>query len=74
MPAEITGLDAYAVLYRDPVRWMNEAWGDYLASQLCWPTTQTAQAFGKLVAWWAGIATARPGRSIFAGHEATKAK
>jgi len=71
MPPGITGLDAYAVLYCDPVRWMNEAWVDYLAPQLYWPTTQTAQAFGKLLTWWAGIA--KPGRSIFVGHDATKA-
>jgi uncharacterized lipoprotein YddW (UPF0748 family) len=70
-PAGITGLDAYATLYCDPVKWMNEGWVDYLAPQLYWPTTQTAQAFGKLVTWWSGITT--PGRSIFVGHEATKA-
>lgn len=70
-PPGITGLDAYATLYCDPVRWMDEGWVDYLAPQLYWPTTQTAQAFGKLVAWWAGIAM--PGRSIFVGHDATKA-
>jgi uncharacterized lipoprotein YddW (UPF0748 family) len=70
-PPGITGLDAYATLYCDPVRWMNESWVDYLAPQLYWPTTQTAQAFGKLITWWASIA--KPGRSIFVGHEATKA-
>ncbi len=70
-PPGITGLDAYATLYCDPVRWMDEGWVDYLAPQLYWPTTQTAQAFGKLVAWWAGIT--KPGRSIFVGHDATKA-
>jgi uncharacterized lipoprotein YddW (UPF0748 family) len=71
IPAGITGLDAYATLYCDPVRWMDEGWVDYLAPQLYWPTTQAAQAFGKLVAWWAGIA--KSGRSIFVGHDATKA-
>ncbi|MDF2694495.1 MAG: hypothetical protein K0S65_2878, partial [Labilithrix sp.] len=65
------GLDAWATLYCDPVRWMDEGWVDYLAPQLYWPSTQTAQAFGKLASWWAGIA--KPGRSIFVGHEATKA-
>ncbi|MBX3222966.1 MAG: family 10 glycosylhydrolase [Labilithrix sp.] len=70
-PPGITGLDAYATLYCDPVRWMDEAWVDYLAPQLYWPTTQTAQAFGELATWWAGIAKA--GRSIFVGHDATKA-
>ncbi len=70
-PPGITGLDAYGTLYCDPIKWMDEGWVDYLAPQLYWPTTQTAQAFGTLIAWWAGIAKA--GRSVFVGHEATKA-
>jgi uncharacterized lipoprotein YddW (UPF0748 family) len=70
-PPGIKGLDAYATLYCDPVRWMNEGWVDYLAPQLYWPTTQTAQAFGKLLDWWAGIS--KDGRWIFVGHDATKA-
>lgn len=69
-PAGITGLDAYATLYCDPLKWMDEGWVDYLAPQLYWPTTKTAQAYGILVAWWASIA--KGGRSIFVGHDATK--
>ncbi|MDF2692416.1 MAG: putative glycoside hydrolase, partial [Labilithrix sp.] len=34
IPAGITGLDAWATLYCDPVRWMDEGWVDYLAPQL----------------------------------------
>src|SRR5688500_20290591 len=34
------------------------------------PTTRTAQAFGKLVAWWGTLAEG--GRSVFVGHDATK--
>jgi len=66
MPAGISGLDAYNAIYCDPVRWMREGWVDYLAPQLYWPSTQTAQAYGALIAWWAGITTG--GRSIFAGN------
>ena len=71
-PAGITGLDAYATIYCDPVRWMTEGWVDYLAPQLYWPTTQTAQAFGKLITWWADLSAGTP-RSIFVGHDATRA-
>jgi uncharacterized lipoprotein YddW (UPF0748 family) len=71
IPEGITGLDAWAELYCDPVHWMNESWVDYLVPQLYWPTTQTAQAFGKLVGWWASIS--KGGRPIFVGHDATKA-
>jgi uncharacterized lipoprotein YddW (UPF0748 family) len=66
MPTGISGLDAYNAIYCDPVRWMREGWVDYLAPQLYWPSTQTAQAYGTLIAWWAGLATG--GRSVFAGN------
>jgi uncharacterized lipoprotein YddW (UPF0748 family) len=69
-PPGITGLDAYASLYCDPVKWMKERWVDYLAPQLYWPTTSTGQAFDKLVAWWGSLP--QPGQSIFVGHDATK--
>lgn len=49
---------------------MKEGWVDYVAPQLYWPTTREAQAFGKLVAWWATLAEG--GRSVFVGHDATK--
>lgn len=69
-PPGITGLDAYMVLYCDPVKWMKQGWVDYLAPQLYWPTTRTAQAFDKLVAWWGTLPG--PGQSIFVGQDATK--
>ena len=69
-PAGISGLDAYATIYCDAPKWMAEGWVDYLAPQLYWPTTQAAQAFGKLLDWWATKSTG--GRHIFAGHDLTK--
>lgn len=69
-PPGITGLDAYATLYCDPVKWMREGWVDYLAPQLYWTTTDAGQEFGKLVAWWATLPTG--GRSVFVGHDVTK--
>jgi len=69
-PPGIVGLDAYAVLYCDAPRWMHEGWVDYLAPQLYWPTTRTAQAYGKLVTWWSDLA--EDGRSIVIGHDLTK--
>jgi uncharacterized lipoprotein YddW (UPF0748 family) len=71
IPEGITGLDAYAVLSADAPKWIAEGWVDYLAPQLYWPTTQKAQAFGALATWWGALA--RDGRSIFIGHDATRA-
>jgi uncharacterized lipoprotein YddW (UPF0748 family) len=67
MPEGITGLDAYATLYSDPLVWLREGWVDYLAPQLYWPTTQSAQAYGALLAWWADRAHEH-GRYLFAGN------
>ena len=66
MPPGITGLDQYAEIYADPLLWMEEGWVDYLAPQLYWPTTQTAQAYEPLLEWWASMTT--QGRYIFAGN------
>lgn len=65
-PEGISGLDQYQSLYADPVLWKAEGWVDYLAPQLYWPSSQSAQAFGPLVQWWADLPQA--GRHTFSGH------
>lgn len=64
-PEGITGLDAYAAIYADPVRWSEEGWVDYLAPQLYWPSTQTRQAFSPLIDWWSDLGQGR--HHTFAG-------
>lgn len=66
MPPGITGLDQYAEIFADPLLWMDEGWVDYLAPQLYWPTTQTAQAYEPLLEWWASMTS--EGRYVFAGN------
>jgi len=56
MPEGITGLDQYTAIFADPPLWLAEGWVDYLAPQLYWPSTQTAQAYQPLVEWWANLA------------------
>jgi hypothetical protein len=41
-------------------------WVDYLAPQLYWRTTQTQQAFGTLLPWWASLPDG-DGRFVLAG-------
>ncbi len=65
-PSGIVGLDAFTSIYCDAPTWMRRGWVDYLAPQLYWPSTQTAQAYGPLVRWWAS--TTSDGRSIFGGN------
>ncbi|HEY8427983.1 MAG TPA: family 10 glycosylhydrolase, partial [Sandaracinaceae bacterium] len=71
MPPGIVGLDAYATIYCDAPRWIEEGWVDDLAPQLYWPSTQTAQAFGALIEWWAQRPR-DPARSIVAGMNLTR--
>jgi uncharacterized lipoprotein YddW (UPF0748 family) len=53
-PASIkAGVDQYAELYADPVKWLANGWCDYLTPQLYWPIAQTAQSYPVLLRWWA---------------------
>ncbi len=70
MPEGITGLDQYAAIFADPVRWMEEGWVDYIAPQLYWPSTRTAQAYAPLAAWWADLA--HDGHLVFVGNYLSK--
>ena len=51
VPQGIVGLDAYNVLYADPLTWMAEETVDYLAPQLYW-AFGSGQDFGLLADWW----------------------
>lgn len=70
IPEGITGLDAYATIYCDPLRWVSEGWVDYVVPQLYWPTTQTAQAYGTLLPWWAQTCSTKSW--VFAGNSLSK--
>lgn len=51
-PAQIQGLDAYAVLYADALKWLQQGWVDYLAPQLYWRIDPPAQSYPTLLNWW----------------------
>jgi uncharacterized lipoprotein YddW (UPF0748 family) len=51
-PPQIKGLDAYATLYADSRKWLQEGWCDYLAPQLYWKIEQPGQSFAVLLIWW----------------------
>jgi uncharacterized lipoprotein YddW (UPF0748 family) len=50
-PAGIVGLDAYNVIYSDPLTWIIEESVDYLVPQLYWPIGG-GQGFAALADWW----------------------
>lgn len=66
IPEGTTGFDPYAGLYADALLWIQEGWLDYCAPQLYWPSTQTAQAYGTLMGWWAAQPT--QGQHTFGGN------
>ena len=51
-PPQIQGFDAYAELYADSRKWLQEGWCDYFTPQLYWPVGQTAQDYPTLQNWW----------------------
>ncbi len=65
-PPGITGLNAYDVIYCDPLEWLKEGMVDYINPQLYWPTGGN-QDFGKLLPWWADWAI-QYNRDVYAGH------
>jgi uncharacterized lipoprotein YddW (UPF0748 family) len=52
-PAGVNGLDAYASIYADSRKWLNEGWVDYFAPQLYWSIAASQQSFPALLDWWA---------------------
>jgi uncharacterized lipoprotein YddW (UPF0748 family) len=51
-PNGVAGLDAYATIYADSRKWLEQGWVDYLAPQLYWSITAPQQSFPALLDWW----------------------
>ena len=64
-PPGITGLDAYASIYADSRKWLQQGWVDYLAPQLYWAINSTGQSFPLLLDWW--LAQSTMGRHVWPG-------
>lgn len=61
----ITGFNAYAELYADAKKWLQDGTADYLAPQLYWETARQGQSFPVLLNWWKSQNT--KGRHIWPG-------
>ena len=64
VPQGITGLDAYNVIFADPVAWLEAETIDYIVPQLYWPFGG-GQDYGTLATWWESV---RNGRQFYPGH------
>jgi uncharacterized lipoprotein YddW (UPF0748 family) len=47
------GVDQYADLYADALKWYRKGWCDYYTPQLYWPIKQTPQSYPVLLKYWA---------------------
>lgn len=61
----ISGFNAYAELYADARKWLQDGTVDYLAPQLYWETARKGQSFPVLLEWWKSQNTKR--RHIWPG-------
>ncbi len=66
IPAGTYGLDAYDVLYADPMAWLNDGSIDYLTPQLYWKIGG-GQDYKKLLPWW-GDSVAANNRHFYPGN------
>lgn len=66
VPSGITGMDAYNVIYADPIAWLHEGSVDYLTPQLYWQIGGPQDYFA-LATWWADSADYY-NRHLYPGH------
>lgn len=64
-PAGVSGLDAYASIYADSRKWLQNGWVDYLAPQLYWAIAPPQQSYTALLDWW--LAQNSVGRHVWPG-------
>lgn len=64
-PAGVNGLDAYATIYADSRKWIQQGWVDYLAPQLYWAIGAPQQSYPALLDWW--ISQSLLGRHVWPG-------
>ena len=64
-PAGVNGLDAYASIYADSRKWLQQGWVDYLAPQLYWAIGAPQQSYPALLDWW--LAQSSASRHVWPG-------
>ncbi len=51
-PEQIRGFDAYAQIYADSRKWLEQGWLDYFTPQLYWHIDPLEQSYPVLLDWW----------------------
>jgi uncharacterized lipoprotein YddW (UPF0748 family) len=63
------GMDQYADLYADPLKWWQKGWCDYLTPELYWKINSD-QPYKDLLDWWRDANTAK--RNLWPGNYTSK--
>jgi uncharacterized lipoprotein YddW (UPF0748 family) len=63
------GMDQYADLYADPLKWWQKGWCDYMTPQLYWKI-DSDQPYRDLLEWWQKANTAK--RNLWPGNYTSK--
>jgi uncharacterized lipoprotein YddW (UPF0748 family) len=58
-PESVRGLDAFATIYADSRKWLQQGWVDYFVPQLYWAIGAPQQSFPALLDWWTAENTQR---------------
>lgn len=69
-PSGISGMDAYSVIYGDPIAWLEAKTIDYLTPQLYWEFNRFGPYgtdYGALATWWSER-TSENGLHLYPGH------
>lgn len=69
-PPGVQGLDAYASIYADSKKWLQNGWIDYFSPQLYWKISAPNQSYPALLSWW--VAQNTQGRHIWPSNFASK--
>ena len=70
-PPGVAGLNAYASLYADSRKWLQQGWVDFLAPQLYWRISAAQQPYVDLLEWWASPIQNPLGRNVYASNNSS---
>jgi uncharacterized lipoprotein YddW (UPF0748 family) len=69
-PPSVKGLDAYARLYADSRKWLEQGWLDYCVPQLYWSIGAREQGYADLLKWW--CAQNKRARHLWPGNSTSR--
>ncbi len=63
------GLNAYSVVYCDPLTWIRQKTVDYIVPQIYWEIGKYTADYARIAPWWASV---KEDRHLYIGHYSAK--